>query len=163
MKWTIDKRAGSIVNRASGKVLNLSLDDSSTVLMYSPTVGRNQQWRFKGRFIENRAKRRRLDISGGVGGSRIICYEPHGGENQQWLYDELSSEIVNPASRKVLDVHGEVRLPQDVRRLLDSLGKGVDPVFVRLLEALFKARSDPSEIGLLVGLLASRDSSRGGA
>mmetsp|Transcript_73140 Transcript_73140/g.169617 ORF Transcript_73140/g.169617 Transcript_73140/m.169617 type:complete len:562 (-) Transcript_73140:78-1763(-) len=155
-KWTVDTERNVIMNRGSGKVLDISGQDGCTMLVFPQHGGSNQKWKFVDGSIVNPAKRTKLDICGGIGGSRVISHESNGGENQQWRYDEVSGEIVNPASRKVLDMHGEVILPEDIKLLLGSLGKDADPVCAQLLEALFKARSDPNEICALVGLLASR-------
>eukprot|EP00928_Gymnodinium_smaydae_P086750 TRINITY_DN71188_c0_g1_i1.p1 TRINITY_DN71188_c0_g1~~TRINITY_DN71188_c0_g1_i1.p1 ORF type:complete len:568 (+),score=114.33 TRINITY_DN71188_c0_g1_i1:115-1818(+) len=169
-KWLVDEEKGSIVHRGSGRALVLGGRDGIPV----------PQWKLKDGYIENSAKRLRLG-SGSCSGTlpeggcvRVVVQSPNGSEHQQWRYDKVSCELVNPCSRKVLDLHGEVRLPQDVRALLrgcegdaesaEAVGpaeSGVaptesDPIFQELMEALFKARSDPNEICTLVGLLASR-------
>jgi len=155
-KWALDARRGTIASRLSGKLLDAGEAGAS---LRKAEGACSQRWSFEDGCILSAAKRARLDICGGVGGSRVILYAATGGENQQWRYDEVSGEIVNPASRKVLDMHGEVRLPADVKQLLASMGKDADPVFVQLLGALFQARCDPNEICALVGLLASRGES----
>lgn len=154
-KWTVDNAKKQILNRGNGKALDLIDDDSCTVISQPPHKGLNQRWACVDGSIENSAKRLKLDICGGIEGVRVIAYSANEGENQQWRHDEKSGEIVNPASRKVLDVNGESRLPQEIQHLIAAC-EHVDPVFVQLLEALFKARSDPNEICALVGLLGSR-------
>jgi len=155
-KWTVDKKKHIITNRGNNKVLDLSAGDDSSAIVFPFHGGPNQKWKFVDGTIENPAKRLKLDICGGIHGSSVIAHDGNGEENQLWHYDQVSAEIVNPANRKVLDVHGEVRLPEDVCQLISSTGAEADSVFVQLLHALFKARSDPHEICALVGLLASR-------
>lgn len=152
-KWLIDEGLSVIYNRSSRRVLDLSGKDNSTVLAFEPHGGTNQRWRLADGVVENPAKRKRLGITGAGKVSAVSACDK---ENQQWRYDDISCEIVNPASRKVLDMNGRVRLPHDVTKLLESMGQAADPVFKELLEALFKDRSDPNDICCLVGLLSSR-------
>merc|ERR1719235_1179187 len=134
-KWNIDDEKGLVVNRSTGKVLDLSGTDGTTVLAFSPNGRPNQEWRMIDGSIENPAKRRRLDICGGIGGIRIVGHAPNGGENQMWRYDRSTGEVVNPASRKVLDMHGAVTIPEDIQEMLRLRAGKVDHVFVQLLEA----------------------------
>eukprot|EP00929_Paragymnodinium_shiwhaense_P116794 TRINITY_DN8670_c0_g1_i1.p1 TRINITY_DN8670_c0_g1~~TRINITY_DN8670_c0_g1_i1.p1 ORF type:complete len:589 (-),score=153.25 TRINITY_DN8670_c0_g1_i1:382-2085(-) len=153
-KWIIDEKKGSIVNRSSGYVLDLSGEDDSTVLAFPKHGGENQRWRITDSYIECHAGGKRLELRGD--GSYVVAAAATSSERQVWRYDEVSQEIVNPATRRVLDMFGDVRLPQDVKKLVEMLGSAADPVFLELLDALFKARADPSEICTLLGLLASR-------
>lgn len=139
-KWAVDKRRSLIINRGTGKALDVR--------------GNCRKWKFVDGSIENPAKRLKLDLCSGIEGDKVIAHVKTGADNQMWHYDEISSEIVNPASQKVLDMNGEVRLPEEVKNLIAR--QGTDAVFVQLLEALFKARSDPNEICALVALLGSR-------
>ncbi|CAE8683944.1 unnamed protein product [Polarella glacialis] len=155
-KWTVNRATGQIVSRKNGKALTICADDNCSVTVESLSSDPNQQWIIEGGSIRGPASLC-LDICEGIEGSAVIAHAVNEGDNQQWRYDEASGEVVNPMSRKVLDMSGEVRLPEDVEELLGCFAKREERnVFAELLEALLKDRADPNEICALFGLLASQ-------
>jgi len=160
-KWTVIHETGQIISRSNGKVLDLSGDDDTTILVFAPHGGSNQRWRVVDGSITNEASHKCLDFAvgssfGSSGGPIIACAAVQGSESQQWRYDEASGEIVNPVSRMVLDMSGEVCIPEDVKPIIDAPCEAERPLLQQLFSALFSARADPNEICTLVGLLASR-------
>merc|ERR1711908_207090 len=126
-----------VINRSSGGALEIRKEEAkrSFLVVSAPHGGSSQRWDVQDGYIENPAKRLRLDLRGGLESNEVIVFPANSGDNQQWRYDETSREIVNPCSRKVLDMHGEVRMPQEVRQLISA---DSDPIFSDLLDALFK-------------------------
>jgi len=147
-KWNVNEATGEITSRSTGKALSLGGEDGRA------RSGAGAVWLLREGYIEDAATGQRLEMSS-VEDGEVCAQRPRGGQGQRWFYDELTGEIVHPASAKVLDVGGASRLPKDVRALLKGQPDGVRPMFQQVLEALFKARVDPNEVCTLLGLLAN--------